>query len=176
MTKKIKAAFFDRDGTLIKDVSYLSRLDQIEFIPQALDVCRELQQHGYSVFIVTNQSGIARGFFDEAFVQKTHEHLQKRLRNHGVVVQACYYCPHHPTHEVVSRYKKTCGCRKPEPGMLVQAAYDFNIDLSRSMMIGDRDIDVEAGIAVGCRSFNIQELVQMPADVRRNVFLEKTIT
>jgi len=121
--------------------------------------------------VVTNQSGVARGFFDEAFVQRTHEFLQKRLHKSGVVVQAWYYCPHHPSVATVARYKKKCLCRKPQPGMLLQAAHDFGIDLSQSVMIGDKRSDLDAGKAAGCRSFDINALMVLPDDAWRKVLL-----
>ena len=158
--KKIKAAFFDRDGTLIEDVSYLSRLDQIKLIPESIELCRNLQASGYTLFVVTNQSGIARGYFDEAFVQKTHQHLHKILYNEGITITGWYYCPHHPEYAILEHYKKNCSCRKPEPGMLLQASADFNVDLTQSLMFGDKEGDLHAGIAAGCKSFDINEATQ----------------
>jgi len=162
--KKIKAAFFDRDGTLIRDVCYLSNLDQIEVLPKIIDICRATIDHGYKLFVITNQSGIARGFFDEAFVERTHDRLQEIFLAHAIVFEKFYYCPHHPdaTHRDarVDRYKKACVCRKPSPGMLLNAAQEFNIDLNKSFMIGDSASDIQAGIAAGCQAFDVRDLFE----------------
>lgn len=146
---KIKAAFFDRDGTIIKDVSYLSRLDQIEILPEVIDFCLLLQKKNYQLFIVTNQSGIARGFFDENFVINSHLYIKDLFGKNGIFFKQFYYCPH---------LFKECLCRKPKPGMLIQAAKEHNIDLSKSIMFGDKELDIQAGIAAGCKSFYIQDV------------------
>lgn len=160
----MKAAFFDRDGTLIKDVEYLSSFEAIEFIEKAIQFALACQQNGYSVFIVTNQSGIARGFFSEQFVQQTHAILKERLSDHGIFVRDFYYCPHHPIHSVVPELKKACVCRKPAPGMLLQAADEHDIELDKSLMFGDKEIDRQAGLAAGCRSFLIHQVLAMSCD------------
>lgn len=147
-----KAAFFDRDGTLIKDVSYLSDLRDIQFLPGAIDLCLRLQAEGHLLFVVTNQSGIARGFFDCAFVEKTHRHLAQLFADNGVHFTQFYYCPHHPS--------QNCLCRKPSPGMLMQAAQEHEIDLQKSIMFGDRASDVQAGVAAGCKSFYIWDAIR----------------
>jgi D-glycero-D-manno-heptose 1,7-bisphosphate phosphatase len=142
-----KAAFFDRDGTLIKDVSYLSDLSQIEVLPFAVDLCLNLQREGFLLIVVTNQSGIARGFFDASFVEKTHDELKRMFLHRGVTFEKFYYCPHHPN--------DGCQCRKPSPGMLMRAAREYSIDMSQSLMFGDKKLDIEAGNAAGCKSFYI---------------------
>jgi len=149
--KKRKAAFFDRDGTLIKDVSYLSKLSDIELLPGAIDLCRSLQDDGYLLFVVTNQSGIARGFFDKKFVEKTHVILSELFSEHGVFFSSFYFCPHHPDDR--------CLCRKPLPGMLLKASEDFSLDLSESLMFGDKESDIEAGRRVGCKSFFVRSYI-----------------
>lgn len=158
--KKIKAAFFDRDGTLIRDVSYLSDLDQIEVLPKIIKICQTARDHGYKLFVVTNQSGIARGFFDEAFVERTHQRVQEIFLAHDIVFEKFYFCPHHPTQAHIERYKQACICRKPNPGMLLNAAHEFNIDLANSLMIGDSLCDIQAGLAAGCKAFNVQDLFE----------------
>jgi D-glycero-D-manno-heptose 1,7-bisphosphate phosphatase len=159
-----KAAFFDRDGTLIKDVSYLSHLDQIELIPEVVPLCLNLQNNGYRIIVITNQSGIARGFFDEAFVNKTHEYLRNLFAQVGIFIEAFYFCPHHPTESVMADYKKECLCRKPQPGLLLQAARDLNLNLKESVMFGDRVSDLQAGLAAGCHAFFIHEALQWSQD------------
>ncbi len=158
MTKN-KAAFFDRDGTLIKDANYLSRLDKIEILPGAFEICRFLQNSGLKLFVVTNQSGIARGFFDEEFVKKTHVHLENIFLEQEITFKKFYYCPHHPLKSEELKYLKNCFCRKPNPGMLLQAAQEFDIDLTKSLMFGDKLKDVHAGLNVGCKSFNINNFL-----------------
>lgn len=156
-----KAAFFDRDGTIIDFVDYLASLDDIVLIPRAVYLCRLLANKGYKIIVITNQSGIARGFFDEQFVQKTHAHLDTLLREQGVVIDGWYYCPHHPEAGVIQSYIQSCGCRKPMPGMLQQAAVEHDIDLTASLMFGDKLLDLQAGWAAGCRSFEISRVLQL---------------
>lgn len=157
-----KAVFFDRDGTLIKDVPYLSSLNDVQLIPQSVAFARLCAAWGYKIFIVTNQSGIARGYFSSDFVDETHAVLAEQLKDEGVFVDKFYYCPHHPTESVIQSLKIECSCRKPGPGMLLKAAADFNLDLGLSMMFGDRDSDIQAGIAAGCRSFDIAHVIEHP--------------
>ncbi|MFA5074777.1 MAG: HAD family hydrolase [Candidatus Babeliales bacterium] len=157
---KIKAAFFDRDGTLIKDVNYLSSLDQIEIVPGIIDLCIKLQNADYKLFVITNQSGVARGFFDETFVKKTHFFLQKLFKQKSVIFEKFYYCPHHPDKSILEKYLKDCDCRKPKIGLFLQAAEEFNIDLSNSLMFGDKLLDIEAGRNASCKSFYIQKILK----------------
>ena len=147
----IKAAFFDRDGTIIKDKHYLSDISQVEILPGAIKLCLALQKKGYKLFVVTNQSGVARGFFDEAFVKKTHIYLAQLFAQHGVLFSDFYYCPHHPN------FTGLCDCRKPLSGMLLRAAQEHGIDLKKSLMFGDKSSDIKAGQAAGCKSFYFTE-------------------
>ncbi len=156
MEKKIKAAFFDRDDTLIKNVSYLSKVEDIDLIPGIIEFCTALQRDGYYLFVVTNQSGIARGYFDEECVQKIHDYLDRLFRQAGVLLTAFLYCPHHPEIGSNVRYTRKCLCRKPAPGMLINASEKFYINLYESLMFGDKETDIIAGHAAGCRSFYIQ--------------------
>ncbi|KKQ49519.1 MAG: D,D-heptose 1,7-bisphosphate phosphatase [candidate division TM6 bacterium GW2011_GWF2_38_10] len=166
-----KAAFFDRDGTLIEDVGYLRALDQISFIQPMIDIAQLCQTMGYSLFVVTNQSGVARGFFDEAFVQKTHQFLTMLLRQKGIFIQDFYYCPHHPD-SGLGDYRRVCSCRKPAPGLLLQAAADYSLDLSQSLLFGDASRDIEAGKAAGCKSFLMQDLLQKTLqEVAKEIFI-----
>ena len=146
---KRKAAFFDRDGTLIKDVNYISKISEIELLPGVIDFCLLLKKKGYLLFVVTNQSGIARGYFDEDFVQKTHKVLEKIFADRGVFFSDFYYCPHHPDDK--------CLCRKPLPGLILRAAKEHDINLSQSLMFGDKESDIQAGKCAGCKSFYIHE-------------------
>jgi D-glycero-D-manno-heptose 1,7-bisphosphate phosphatase len=144
------AVFLDRDGTLIEDVGYLDRLDRIAFFPWTVDAIRALNRAGLAVVVITNQSGIARGLFTEAFVEETHRHLSARLAAGGARVDAYYYCPHHPDGKVTA-YARPCDCRKPGRGLVDRAARELGIDPVRSFVVGDRWLDVALARAVGAR-------------------------
>ena len=154
-----KAAFLDRDGTIIHDVGYLSNLANCRFMPGIIELLQRLQKAGYLLVVVTNQSGIARGYFDESFVEATHDFLETQLLQHGVTIAAFYFCPHHPEKSVRADLLQACDCRKPRAGMFIQAAQDLAIDLTASLMIGDSARDLEAGRAAGCRSYLIDEVL-----------------
>ena len=146
------AVFLDRDGTLIRDEGYLSRPSQIRLyrgVPQAL---RKLKQQGYRLFVVTNQSGVARGYFPESAVRKVHRVLQKKLKAQGAGLDHFYYCPHY-FGGTVKLYAKRCRCRKPAPGMVLQALKSFPVDRKRSYVVGDKLDDLglakSAGLAGG---------------------------
>ena len=157
---KTKAAFFDRDGTLIVEREYLSALDQVKLLDSAVAIAKICQEQGYKLFVITNQSGIARGFFDEAFVQQTNNYVQNLLLQHEVHIEKTNYCPHHP--EIGNKnYRIACTCRKPLPGMLHLASREYNIDLSNSLMFGNAECDLLAGRAAGCRSFDITKLFDL---------------
>jgi D-glycero-D-manno-heptose 1,7-bisphosphate phosphatase len=150
-----RGVFLDRDGTLIEEAGYLDTLDRIRLFPYTIDAVRLLNRAGLAVFVVSNQSGVARGFFDEGFVQATHAHLSNTLTSGGAAVDAFYYCPHHPE-GTVDAYRRACDCRKPQPGLLERAARDHGIDLRQSFVVGDRANDVETGRAVGARSLLVR--------------------
>ena len=137
------AVFLDRDDTLIRDTGYLSDPDGVELLPGSVEALRMLNRAGVPAIVVTNQSGIARGLFDEKTLHVIHARLLKMLRMEGVRIDALYYCPHHPE-GTIERYRMTCPCRKPEPGMLIQAARDFGLDLTTCSLIGDKAEDIEA--------------------------------
>ena len=144
------AVFLDRDGTLIEERGYLDRLDLIapfSYTPAAL---ARLRDAGYALVVVTNQAGVARGLFDEAFVQQAHRHLADLLARDGIVLDGYYYCPHHPE-GVVDAYRRVCRCRKPGPGMVEQAAHDLGLDVARSFVVGDKWLDVELAQNAGAR-------------------------
>jgi D-glycero-D-manno-heptose 1,7-bisphosphate phosphatase len=144
------AVFLDRDGTLIEEVSYLDRLERVVFYPFSVDAVRLLNQAGFVVVVATNQSGVARGLLDEGFIAQAHAAISERMHEGGARIDAYYYCPHHPE---AGRppYRAACECRKPAPGMLRRAAADLDLDLARSVSIGDRLQDLEAGRAAGGR-------------------------
>lgn len=144
-----KAVFLDRDGTINVEVQYLSAVADFQFIPEVPQALKRLKDAGFLLVVVTNQSGIGRGYYDEAALDAIHSHMHAELAGFGAAIDACYFCPHHPEH-AIAPYLKECGCRKPLPGMLQQAADDLDIDLAASFMIGDKLADVEAGINAGC--------------------------
>lgn len=144
-----RAVFIDRDGTLNVEKEYLHRVEECELIPGAGQAIRLLNQAGWLVVVVTNQSGVARGYYREQDVVALHRHIDAELSRNGAHVAGWYYCPHHPSG--VEPYNQPCACRKPLPGMLLQAAGELTIDLSSSWMVGDKLADVEAGMAAGCR-------------------------
>ncbi len=150
-----RAIFLDRDGTLIEDVHYLSHLSQIRWIPGAVDGLRLLKNHGYRLVVVTNQSGVARGLFNEEFVELVHRTLAEELAAQGVEVDGWYYCPHHPM-EGRPPFRRECNCRKPRPGLILEAAKALNIDLSSSFVIGDTLRDMEAGRKSGATPILVQ--------------------
>ena len=139
------AVFIDRDGTLNVEKNYLHKWQDWEWIPGAVDAIKRLNAAGYLVIVSSNQAGIARGYYTEADVLTLHQHVDDDLKGQGGRIDAYYYCPHHPEHGEV----RDCECRKPEPGMLLQAAREHDIDLLHSFMIGDKASDIEAGLAVG---------------------------
>jgi D-glycero-D-manno-heptose 1,7-bisphosphate phosphatase len=145
------AIFLDRDGVVIEDAHYLSSPDQARLVPGAADAIAALNRSGWPVVIVTNQSGVARGYFTPETVHAVHEHLSEQLAGYGARIEAFYFCPHFPTAEVAA-YRTECLCRKPKPGMLLRAAEELNLDLDRSWMVGDRASDLEAGAAAGART------------------------
>ena len=138
------AVFLDRDGTICKHVPYLSRPEQFELLPGTVEGIRILNRLGLKVIVVTNQSGIARGYFTEKDLQMIHERMVYEISKGGARLDAIYYCPHSPD--------DGCECRKPKIGMLLRAAQEFNLDLRSCFMIGDREIDVKTGWNAGCVS------------------------
>jgi D-glycero-D-manno-heptose 1,7-bisphosphate phosphatase len=149
-SKTYKAAFIDRDGVINVEREYVYRVRDFEFLPNAIAGMLILQDAGYKLVIVTNQSGIARGYYSEASFQVLTNYMKTLLIASGVVISGVYHCPHHPT-AGLGVYKVECTCRKPKPGMLYQAKVDLNLDLSSSILIGDKHSDIAAGRAAGLR-------------------------
>ena len=146
-----RAVFLDRDGTMAADVSYCRRPDDFELFPTTARAIRLLNEHSYKVIVITNQSGVARGYFTEDTLNRIHQKMRRRLSDEGARIDDIYYCPHHPDHGVYP-YKQACECRKPHPGLLKRAHRELDIDLSRSFMIGDKATDIEAGKRAGTRT------------------------
>lgn len=152
---KHRAVFLDRDGTINVEKEYLYRPEDLEFIPGAPEAIAQLNQTGFLVIVVTNQSGVARGYFSLDDVNRLHQVMQQQLNDEGAHIDAFYLCPHHPD-KGLDAYRFNCDCRKGKPGMILTAAAELNIDLQRSYMIGDKISDVEAGLAAGCRCFLVR--------------------
>ena len=155
LQNKQKAIFLDRDGTLNKYVGFLRSTEEFELLPNVFDAVRTINESGYLAIVITNQPVIARGEVTKVQLQEIHNKMETLLGEKGAYLDAIYYCPHHPHKGYegeIPELKIDCPCRKPKPGMLLQAAEDFNIDLSQSWMIGDRENDILAGKAAGCRT------------------------
>ena len=148
----MKAVFFDRDGTLNVDRDYLYKIEDLRWMPYAREAMFYLAQRGYIVFVITNQSGVARGYYSEAEVQALHERMANDVAAYGGSIEKFYYCPHHKEGKVVA-YAVDCTCRKPKPGMLLQACAEYDIDKEQSFMVGDGKRDVEAAEAAGIRGY-----------------------
>ncbi|MCD6570789.1 MAG: HAD family hydrolase [Deltaproteobacteria bacterium] len=140
--------FLDRDDTVIKDKVYLRDPGEVEILPGVPGAIKQLNNKVIPVIIVSNQSGIARGYLDEERLAQIHDRLLSTLARQGATIDGVYYCPHHPE-GVVEAYSRECECRKPSPGMLYKAARDFGLDLGKCYMVGDKSIDVETIHRVG---------------------------
>ena len=149
-----RAAFLDRDGTINIEKDYLYRVEDFEFIPGAPEAIRLLNLAGMLVVVVTNQSGVARGYYTEDDVTTLHRHIDGELERFGAHIDLWLFCPHHPDGH--GDYAIPCSCRKPLPGMLQEAAGRYDIDLGNSVMIGDKTADVEAGVAAGVRTILVR--------------------
>ncbi len=143
--------FLDRDGTINREVEYLSRPEQLELIEGAAKAVRMLNHAGFRIVVVTNQSGVARGLFDENQVRIVNDVLAHMLEQHGAMVDDWYYCPHHPD-AGSPPYRQECTCRKPGGGMVKQADRDFPVDFANSFVVGDTMSDMELGLNCGMRS------------------------
>lgn len=149
-----KAIFLDKDGTLVEDVPYNVNPELIVLASGAGESLRLLHQQGFQIIVVSNQSGVARGYFAEAALIPVEQRLQQQLTAYGVPLAGFYYCPHHPD-GIVAPYAIACSCRKPQPGLITRAAVELEIDLAQSWFVGDILHDVAAGRAAGCRTILI---------------------
>lgn len=154
MERRKSAVFLDRDGTINVDKGYVHRIEDFAFIPGAPEAIRLLGEAGFLVIVVTNQSGVGRGYYSLEAVHALHRHMDAELKKFGASVDAYYICPHLPQ-SAHGPDERACNCRKPLPGMLLQAADRFSLCMPSSWMIGDKLTDVEAGLQAGCRSILI---------------------
>jgi len=155
--KKKKAVFLDRDGVINKEKNFVTSWEEFEFIDGIFENIKKLNKAGFLVIVVTNQSGISRGFYTEETLKEIHDKMIKIMENNGAHIDDIFYCPH---------YDDNCSCRKPNPGMILEAAKKYNIDLSKSWVIGDSERDIEAGRRAGCKTIlvkvntNIKDVVE----------------
>ena len=150
-----QAIFIDRDGTLIEEIGHLHRAEDIRIYPEAFEAVRKVNQRGTLAIVITNQSAIARGLLNEEELGHLHRSLQATFQREEARIDAFYYCPHHPE-AGTGTYTQECTCRKPQPGMLLRAARELQLELATSYMIGDKLVDVEAGHRAGCQAVLIK--------------------
>lgn len=149
-----KALFLDRDGVINEEVNYLYKIEDFVFIDEIFAICKTYQQNGFIIVIITNQAGIARGKYTIADFEKLNNWMKTQFSEKGITIEKVYFCPHHP------EFTGECNCRKPKPGMIFQAQKEFNIDLSKSILIGDKISDIEAGLNAGIESsYHIEEIL-----------------
>jgi len=147
-----RAVFLDRDGTMAKDVHYCRRPEDFKLFPNTAKAIKLLNEHGFKVIVVTNQSGIARGYFTEETLAQIHEKMKSDLAKEGAWIDGIYYCPHHPD--------DNCDCRKPKPKLVLQAVRERDIELKHSFVVGDLEMDVGLGKTVGCKTILLRDSPQ----------------
>ena len=162
-SEKKPALFLDRDGVVNIEKNYLHKKEDFEFIDGIFDVCRYYEQKGFQLFVVTNQSGIARGYYTEDDFSKLTHWMTEAFASEGIYITKVYHCPHHPEHS------GACECRKPKPGMLLQAEHDFGVDFAHSIMIGDSERDIEAAHAVGIKKTYLFTANEKPTKAMKNI-------
>lgn len=148
-----KAVFLDRDGTMAENIGYCRSPEDFRLLSRTVEAVKLLNQHAFKLILITNQSGIGRGYFTEGALARIHRKMKEELAREGAYVDAIYYCPHHPDDD--------CDCRKPKPKLVLRAAKEHDIDLKRSFIVGDEPKDIELGRAVGCRTI----LVKTPPSI-----------
>jgi D-glycero-D-manno-heptose 1,7-bisphosphate phosphatase len=144
------AVFLDRDGTLNEEVGYVNHLERFVLLPQVGQAIRLLNEHGIKAVVITNQSGVARGYFPESLIHQVHQKMHDLLKKEGARVDGIYYCPHHPDIGIPP-YRQKCRCRKPATGLVENAVKELDIDCSRSYVIGDRGVDIEFAPQIGAK-------------------------
>jgi D-glycero-D-manno-heptose 1,7-bisphosphate phosphatase len=166
---KLKSAtFIDRDGVINQELDYVHRIEDFHLLPGVTDGLRLLHEQGFALVVVTNQAGIARGLYTEAAYQALTAHMKALLATAGAPLAAVYHCPHHPT-AGLGAYRVECNCRKPHPGMLLQAAQDLGLGLASSVLVGDKQSDLEAGRAAGLAACVLVESGHPPSAKARAI-------
>jgi D-glycero-D-manno-heptose 1,7-bisphosphate phosphatase len=145
---KRRALFLDRDGVINLEKNYVHKVEDFHFIDGVFETCKAFQDAGYLIVVITNQSGIGRGYYSEDDYKTLTEWMKGEFKKRGVTIAGAYFCPHHPE-EAQGDYKTICSCRKPAPGMILKAAEDLGIDIGSSVLVGDKEIDIEAGLKAG---------------------------
>jgi len=161
-----RALFLDRDGVINKEKNYLYKIEDFEFIDGVFETCKYFQDKGYLIIIITNQAGIARGKYSEEDFTKLTDWMLREFKKKNLVISKVYYCPHHP------EFSGECNCRKPKPGMILEAQQEFNIDLNKSILVGDKNSDIEAGINAGIGK---NYLISTGHQIDKNIFNVKII-
>ncbi len=146
-----RAVFLDRDGTLNEEVGYVNHIERFHLLPRTGQAIRLLNQHEWKAVVITNQSGVARGYFPESLVHQIHQTMQDLLKKEGAHLDGIYYCPHHPDIGI-PQYRQKCRCRKPATGLIEEAVKELDLDPLRSYMVGDRGADIEFGRRVGAKA------------------------
>ena len=146
MTDKNKAIFLDRDGVINTEVGYLSSPDKFDFIDGTIEALKTLKKKGFLLIVITNQAGIARGYYSEEILGNIHKKMNDILQQNDIILDGIYYCPHHPD------FTGSCDCRKPKPGMMFKAKDKFNIDMKNSFMVGDTLNDIKTGLNANCKT------------------------
>jgi len=154
-TTLFRAILVDRDGTLITEKNFLSDIEQVEIVPGAPEALKIFKDLHFKVIVVSNQSGVARGYFSEEKVREINKYIQEVFRKYGVIIDDFYFCPHHPQ-GTLPQYRKECNCRKPKPGLALKAARQHNLDLKKSVVIGDKISDIQFGKNIGAKTILVK--------------------
>lgn len=170
----MKAAFLDRDGVINRDLGYIHRVEDFHFMPGIFKACAGLQEAGFRLFVVTNQAGIAKGFYTPEQMHTLHAWMREQLGLRGIRIEKVYHCPHHPA-GIVPEYAGSCVCRKPKPGMLLAARDEFGVDLANSLMVGNAESDIEAGRAAGVAATILVDGEPLPRPTQASVVMRSMI-
>ncbi|RMD87679.1 MAG: HAD family hydrolase [Calditrichaeota bacterium] len=166
-----KAVFLDRDGTIIEEMGYINHFSRIRILPGVVEAIQLFKEADYKIVVITNQAGVARGYFTEQRLKEMHAYMLELFKERKAEIDRLYYCPHHPEGKVKA-YAKTCSCRKPNTGMIDQAVSDLNIDLQQSYIIGDRETDIQLAVRLKMKGiflltgYGVGDYVSDPAVVK----------
>ncbi|MEJ2587440.1 MAG: HAD family hydrolase [Deltaproteobacteria bacterium] len=152
---KRPAVFLDRDGTINQQMGYINHISRFILLPGVSSAIKRLNHHGYLTIVVSNQSGVARGYFPIGLVHEVHDHMKSLLGENGATVDGIFFCPHHPAGKV-DKYSKLCDCRKPGTGLIKKSMADFDIDMEKSYVVGDRYTDIEMARRCGLKAILVK--------------------